>query len=143
MPDYEAGRAGFSWAAARAELDSLPNGGLNIAYEAVDRHADGHQREQLALCWLGKSGEVWDYTYEDLRRLSNRFANVLCKLGVERGARICVLLCTASDPASGTARHPMMKRKSLIINVLFLRRQSPRLTRLNWRRYCSLYTVKL
>ena len=36
--DYEEVRAGFTWDAARGELDGLPGGGLNIAHEAVDRH---------------------------------------------------------------------------------------------------------
>ena len=38
MPSYEETVAGFSWDAARKLLDGLPAGGLNIAYEAVDRH---------------------------------------------------------------------------------------------------------
>ncbi|HWT08998.1 MAG TPA: hypothetical protein VN329_07520, partial [Roseomonas sp.] len=34
----------FDWAEARALLDGLPSGrGLNIAHEAVDRHAAGPQ----------------------------------------------------------------------------------------------------
>ena len=41
MPDLEAARRTFTWDAARAELDGLPGGGLNIAHEAVDRHAAG------------------------------------------------------------------------------------------------------
>ena len=42
VTDYEAERREFSWAAARERLDGLPGGrGLNIAHEAVDRHADG------------------------------------------------------------------------------------------------------
>ena len=40
LEDYARVRAEFSWAKARAELDGLPGGrGLNIAHEAVDRHA--------------------------------------------------------------------------------------------------------
>ena len=40
--DYAAARAAFSWDDARRALDGLPGGrGLNIAHEAVDRHARG------------------------------------------------------------------------------------------------------
>ena len=40
LVDYESACRHFSWDVARAELDGLPEGrGLNIAYEAVDRHA--------------------------------------------------------------------------------------------------------
>ena len=41
LADYERACGEFSWARARSELDGLPGGGLNIAYEAVDRHAAG------------------------------------------------------------------------------------------------------
>jgi len=51
----------------RGELAGLPGGrGLNIAHEAVDRHANGPRRDHLALRWLGKDGAVRDFTYVDL-----------------------------------------------------------------------------
>ena len=89
--DYEQTRAAFSWKAARQDLDGLPGGGLNIAYEAVDRHCTGPRGDRLALRWLGKRGEVRDFSYGDLRALTNRFANVLTRLGVARGERVFLL----------------------------------------------------
>jgi acetyl-CoA synthetase len=41
--------------------------------------------------WLGKDGAVRDFTFADLSRESSRFANVLRKLGVAKGARVFVL----------------------------------------------------
>jgi acetyl-CoA synthetase len=90
--DYERTRAAFSWEAARRELDGLPGGrGLNIAHEAVDRHAAGPLRDHLVLRWMGKRGEVRDFTYGSLSSLTNRFANVLRRLGVNKGERIFAL----------------------------------------------------
>jgi acetyl-CoA synthetase len=93
LDDYERVRATFSWKAARdRELDGLPGGaGLNIAYEAVDRHAAGPRAAQLALRWLGKDGGHQDLTYADLARASSRFANVLTQLHVDAGDRIFAL----------------------------------------------------
>ena len=92
LEDYARACAQFSWAAARHELDGLPGGrGLNIAHEAVDRHAAGSHREHLALRWLGKKGEVRDYTYAHLGELTSRFANVLRSLGVGPGDRVYAL----------------------------------------------------
>ncbi len=88
---YEEACATFSWQRARAELDGLPAGGLNIAHEAVDRHAAGPRRAHLALRCIGKSGAVRDLTYGDLRDLSSRFANVLRGLGIGKGDRVFVL----------------------------------------------------
>jgi acetyl-CoA synthetase len=90
--DYEKTCAGFSWDAARRELDGLPAGrGLNIAHEAVDRHANGALRDHLALRWIGKRGEVRDFSYADLRAHTNRFANVLRGLGLAKGERVYLL----------------------------------------------------
>ena len=92
LEDYEQARAAFSWETARLELDGLPGGrGLNIAHEAVDRHAAGPLRDRLAIRWLGRNGDVREYTYADLRMLTCRFANVLKALGVAKGERVYVL----------------------------------------------------
>jgi acetyl-CoA synthetase len=92
LTDYEQARAAFSWAQARLELDGLPGGrGLNIAHEAIDRHAAGQRRDHVAIRWIGKTGASQDFTYAQLRQLSNRFANVLQRLGVGKGDRVYVL----------------------------------------------------
>ena len=91
--DYAAARSGFSWAAARKLLDGLPGGkGLNIAHEAVDRHARGPRADRVALRWLGKSGKRQELTYRELAKATNRFANALAILGVQPGDRVFVLL---------------------------------------------------
>jgi hypothetical protein len=42
-------RSDFSWDVARSWLDGQPGGGLNIAHEAVDRHAAGAHASRTAL----------------------------------------------------------------------------------------------
>jgi acetyl-CoA synthetase len=85
LPDYDQAREAFSWTRSRSVLDGLPGGGLNIAHEAVDRHAAGARRDKIAIRWLGREGIQRDLTYGDLRGLSNQFANVLASLGVGKG----------------------------------------------------------
>jgi acetyl-CoA synthetase len=92
VADYERFRADFRWEHARGELDGLPEGrGLNIAHEAVDRHAAGKDRDRVALRWLGKADLSRDITYGELSQLTNRFANVLQSLGVGAADRVYVL----------------------------------------------------
>ncbi|HSJ72915.1 MAG TPA: acetate--CoA ligase [Miltoncostaeaceae bacterium] len=87
--DYERARAGFSWRRARQALDGLPGGrGLNIAHEAVDRHAAGPRAGRVALRCHGRDGRVTDLTYAELAALTGRFANVLRGLGVRPGERV-------------------------------------------------------
>ena len=88
LRDYDATRASFDWASAESEIDGLPNGGLNLAYEAIDRHVAHGLGAKPAMLWEGKNGEKETYTYDDMRRETNKFANVLRSLGVEKGERV-------------------------------------------------------
>jgi acetyl-CoA synthetase len=93
LADYDAAVREFSWDRARAGLDGLPGGrGLNIAHEAVDRHAAGPRRDAVALRCVARDGTVTDITYAGLARETSRFANVLVSLGVGRGERVFSLL---------------------------------------------------
>ncbi len=92
LSDYERIRGQFTWEAARALLDGLPGSrGLNIAHEAVDRHADGPRAERDALRWIGRSGDRRILTFRDLKAATNRFANALRGLGVREGDKVFVL----------------------------------------------------
>lgn len=88
LRDYADACHRFSWAVARSELPELPGGGLNIAYEAVDRHIADGKGAKLALRWLAKNGATKDYTYAALAAASNRFANVLRNVGVKKDETI-------------------------------------------------------
>jgi acetyl-CoA synthetase len=91
LDDYDRLRTTFTWSDAEKQLDWMAGGGLNIAHEAVDRHAKGVRANRVALRWLGKNGEVRDYSYADLALTTNRFANALRDLGVGSGDRLFVL----------------------------------------------------
>jgi acetyl-CoA synthetase len=93
LTDYGTAVREFSWDRARAELDGLPGGrGLNIAHEAVDRHAAGPRAGTVALRCVAKDGSVSQFSYADLARQTSRFANLLRTLGVGRGDRVFTLL---------------------------------------------------
>jgi len=90
--DYQRTCAEFSWSSARQALDGLPEGrGLNIAHEAVDRHAAGARRNRVALRWISREGTRRDFTYGDLRDETGRFAKVLRSLGIGKGDSVAVL----------------------------------------------------
>ncbi len=93
LRDHTTECAAFSWPGIRSALAGLPDGrGLNLAHEAVDRHAAGPLANHTALRWLGKDGTVRDLTYADMSRGSARFANVLKSLGVAKGERVFALM---------------------------------------------------
>jgi len=90
--DYEEAVRTFSWDQARALLDGLPGGRLNIAYEAVDRHVKAGRGDKLALRWIARDGTIRDFTYAALGVQVNRFANTLAEHGIRKGERVFSLL---------------------------------------------------
>lgn len=93
LADYEAGCATFTWDQARQALAGLPGGrGLNIAYEAVDRHAAGERAGKEALRFVRADGSILSLSYAELAMDTSRFASVLRGLGIGRGDRVFSLL---------------------------------------------------
>lgn len=89
LSDYQKLRDEFKWEDLSAELDWFDADHINIAHIAVDTHLKTDRRDKKALIWESQKGEVEEYTFADLSRLSNKFANVLIKeIGVNKGDRI-------------------------------------------------------
>ncbi|MEV4946752.1 acetate--CoA ligase [Streptomyces sp. NPDC053755] len=97
MPEYDSARAAFSWRRERSRLAGLPDGGLNMGYEAVDRHLREGHGERVALRCVGRDGSVSTVSFARLAAASSRFAHGLERLGVERGERVFTLLGRRSE----------------------------------------------
>jgi acetyl-CoA synthetase len=69
-------------------------GKLNISSNALDRHLDTWRRNKAALIWepepINENSRV--FTYYDLYREVNKFANVLRRLGVKKGDRVGIYM---------------------------------------------------
>ncbi len=89
--EYADERSRFTWAQARLALQGLPGGGLNMGFEAVDRHAGGVLRYHTALRFVSRNGPAIELSYAELARQTNRFANVLQGLGMGKGDHLFLL----------------------------------------------------
>lgn len=68
-------------------------GKINIAYNAVDRHAKSWRRNKLAYIFVGEPvGDVRKITYYQLSLEVNRFANALKAQGIKKGDRVGIYL---------------------------------------------------
>jgi acetyl-CoA synthetase len=89
LSDYEKVRNSFSWENMAKELSGLPGGkGLNIAHEAIDRHAQTNLKDTVAIRFIRKDRTFQDFTYGELQKQTAKFANVLQNLGVKKGERV-------------------------------------------------------
>ncbi len=97
LEDYSSFYSSFDWKQAFSQIDGLPDKkGINIAYEAVDRHVLHGKADKIALRFIEKSQVRKDYTFQNLKDLSNQFANVLKKLGI--GPKDAVFVLTDRIP---------------------------------------------
>jgi len=92
LVDYEGACREPPWREASRWVEGLPGGALNIAYEAVDRHALGPLAGLRAIRFLAAGAPPVDLTYHDLATQAHKFANVLAGLGVTRGERVATLM---------------------------------------------------
>jgi acetyl-CoA synthetase len=80
--NWEAMRAGHRW--------RMP-ARYNIAWDMCEKWLSS-EPDRLALVYLRPDGDVRNYSFAQLSRASNRFANALVEHGVTRGDRVAVLL---------------------------------------------------
>lgn len=92
LKNYNSVYKNFSKRKYFSELEWFKNGKLNAAYNAADRHASTWRKNKVALIWESAEGQEEKFTFLDLKRQSNRFANVLKKLGIKRGQRVFFFL---------------------------------------------------
>ncbi|MCB9138998.1 MAG: acetate--CoA ligase [Caldilineaceae bacterium] len=67
-------------------------GETNITLNALDRHADGPNRNRLAFIWIAEDGSERKVTYYELRRLVSKFASGLRRLGVKKGDTVVIYM---------------------------------------------------
>ncbi len=92
----------FTWAEAATWLDIRPDGGRNIAHEALWRHVEAGRGDRVALRLLPRRGdEPTDVTYAALQQRAARFANVLRALDVEPGEAVFFLCGRVLDLYAG------------------------------------------
>jgi acetyl-CoA synthetase len=92
LVDYDAVCTAFNWEEGHRALAGLPGDrGMNIGYEAVDRHVLAGRGDKVALQWLGRKEGEETFTYQQLFLATNRFARVLQSLEIGRGARVFTL----------------------------------------------------
>ncbi len=92
LQDYEKMRENFSWEDVKKNFSWNTSGKVNMAYEAVDRHAaDPDKKDKVALLYSSPDREE-SVTFEQMSQQSNKFANVLKKYEVNKGDRVFLFM---------------------------------------------------
>ncbi|ORW31167.1 acetyl-CoA synthetase [Mycobacterium paraense] len=97
LTNYEQARAQFHWSDVPALCEGMGPGRCNIAYAAVDRHAEGPTATRTALRFVTDGGwdgaiTTRDLSYAELGRLVKRFSGALRSLGINKGNRVFTIM---------------------------------------------------
>ena len=91
LKNYDEAYANFDWKEVEKEFSWATTGKVNVAYEAIDRHVDNGKGDRIALYYSDATRDE-SYTFAEMKSLSNKFANVLRKYGVQKGDRVFIFM---------------------------------------------------
>ena len=82
----------FDWKKAEENFSWLETGRVNMAHEAIDRHAASSKKNKVALFYREGSRKE-KYTFKEMKDLSNKAGNVLKTYGdVRKGDRVFIFM---------------------------------------------------
>ncbi|MDO6656186.1 MULTISPECIES: acetate--CoA ligase [Bacillaceae] len=91
LQDYEATYENFDWKDVEKTFTWSETGNVNMAYEAIDRHAESDRKNKVALYFSDPTRDE-KYTYSEMKAMSNKAGNVLKKVNVEKGDRVFIFM---------------------------------------------------
>lgn len=91
LVSYEEAASQFNWEEVEKHFTWYETGKVNMAYEAIDRHVKEGRGDKVALYYSDSTRDE-AYTFADLSKRSNQFANVLRKYGIQKGDRVFIFM---------------------------------------------------
>ncbi|WP_406686443.1 acetate--CoA ligase [Rossellomorea vietnamensis] len=92
LENYENTYDSFDWKEVEKEFSWAETGRVNLAHEAIDRHAVSFRKNKVALYYRDAERDE-KYTYSDMKKMSNKAGNVLKRFGdVEKGDRVFIFM---------------------------------------------------
>ncbi|WP_379965378.1 acetate--CoA ligase [Ectobacillus sp. sgz5001026] len=92
LENYEEMYKTFDWKEVEKQFSWHETGRVNMAYEAIDKHAKSHLKDKIALYYQDGSRKE-TYTFAEMMDLSNKAGNVLKESGdVSKGDRVFIFM---------------------------------------------------
>lgn len=91
LENYNEVYANFDWQQVEQNFSWHETGRVNMGYEAIDRHAESEKGDKVALYYSDQIRNE-QYTFKEMKNLSNKAGNVLKDIGVEKGDRVFIFM---------------------------------------------------
>lgn len=92
LEDYEQTYRNFDWSEVEKNFSFAETGRVNVAYEAIDRHAESARKNKVALYYRDPERDE-KYTFKEMKEMSNKAGNILKQTcDVEKGDRVFIFM---------------------------------------------------
>lgn len=91
LANYDKEYESFDWSQVEQEFSWHTSGKVNLAYEAIDRFAEGDKADKDALLYSDQKRDE-SYTFKEMKVYSNKAGNVLKEAGVKKGDRVFIFM---------------------------------------------------
>jgi acetyl-CoA synthetase len=92
LTSYEDTYSQFDWKETEKLFSWYETGRVNLAYEAIDRHAEGFRKNKVALYYHDGIRKE-KYTFKEMKEKSNKAGNILRTYGhVKKGDRVFIFM---------------------------------------------------
>lgn len=92
LKNYEETYKQFQWSETEKAFSWYETGRVNMAYEAIDRHAESFRKNKVALYYRDAVRNE-KYTFKEMKEMSNKVANVLKNVAeIGKGDRVFVFM---------------------------------------------------
>ena len=91
LVNYEETYNQFDWKETEENFSWHETGKWNMAYEAIDRHAESYRKNKIAL-YYDDGPRKEKYTFKEMKEYSNKAGNLLQQIGVEKGDRVFIFM---------------------------------------------------
>jgi acetyl-CoA synthetase len=97
LKDYDEAVKNHDWTEVEKQFSWYETGKYNMAYECIDRHVEDGRGDKVALHYKNGDKKL-SYTFEDLKKASNKAANVLKdEAGVVKGDRVFIFMARSPE----------------------------------------------
>ena len=92
LTNYAETYKSFDWKETEIVFSWHETGKVNVAYEAIDRHAESSRKNKIALYYQDETRKE-QYTFAEMKELSNKAGNIFKSFGnVTKGDRVFVFM---------------------------------------------------
>ncbi|NMH71735.1 acetate--CoA ligase [Bacillus sp. RO2] len=92
LEDYEQTYRNFDWSEVEKNFSFSETGRVNVAHEAIDRHAESARKNKVALYYRDPERDE-KYTFKEMKDMSNKAGNILKQTcDVEKGDRVFIFM---------------------------------------------------